>query len=74
MTPAEWDCEGCGVHVYALGVEAPPAHQMCAVCAWLCEFMADDPEGMVALRARLEGSSAPRGATARRVTRIGKAL
>lgn len=35
----EWDCEGCGYHVIALGMDQIPAHRFCSVCAFLCEFV-----------------------------------
>lgn len=41
----EFHCEGCGVHVAAFGINRPPLHQFCAVCAWLCEHV-PDPEEM----------------------------
>jgi hypothetical protein len=47
----EFDCEGCGVHVFAAGIDTVPGHGLCAVCAWLCEFVTD-PEEMMAIRAR----------------------
>jgi hypothetical protein len=49
----EFDCEGCGVHVIAFGIEAAPRHQMCATCAWMCEFV-PDPVEMMELRNRVE--------------------
>ena len=44
--PVEFDCEGCGVHVVALGIVrrdgvrwARPAHGFCAICEWLNDFI-----------------------------------
>ena len=34
-SPVEYDCEGCGVHVVALGIAARPGHGFCSVCDWL---------------------------------------
>lgn len=48
----EFDCEGCGYHVFACGIARVPAHGLCDTCAWLCEYM-PDPEEMMALRAML---------------------
>lgn len=39
MPVAEWDCEGCGVHVTGFGIAEPPKHRFCSVCAWACEFL-----------------------------------
>jgi hypothetical protein len=47
----EYDCEGCGVHVIAIGIDAAPSHQFCGVCEWLCEFVTD-PEEIEAIRKR----------------------
>ena len=54
----EYDCEGCGVHVSAFGIETRPAHGFCAVCAWMCEYVTD-PEQMEKLR-RQQGLLDPR--------------
>ena len=35
----EYDCEGCGVHVFAFGIPAPPDSMFCATCAWWSEFV-----------------------------------
>ena len=48
----EFDCEGCGVHVVAIVIDAVPGHHLCSVCAWLCEFVTDTEE-MMAIRARM---------------------
>ena len=45
----EFDCEGCGLHVYAFGIDTVPKHHFCAACAWLCEFV-PDPEEMEQIR------------------------
>ena len=37
--PVEYDCEGCGVHVVALGIVAPPGHGFCSICDWLNDFV-----------------------------------
>lgn len=42
MSDVQFTCEGCGVQVFAFGVDCIPRHQLCSVCAWLCEF-ADEP-------------------------------
>lgn len=47
----EWDCEGCGYHVIALGMDQIPAHRFCSVCAFLCEFV--DPAELDSVMARL---------------------
>lgn len=39
--PLEYDCEGCGIHVYAIGIATVPTHNFCAQCAWLCEHCPD---------------------------------
>jgi hypothetical protein len=49
---AEYDCEGCAVHVIGFGLSEPPAHRLCAVCAWLCEH--ETPEQLMELRRRVE--------------------
>lgn len=46
----EFDCEGCGEHVVAFGIETIPSHGFCAVCAWLCENIID-PIEMMEIRA-----------------------
>jgi hypothetical protein len=45
---AEWDCEGCGVHVVAVALRRPPEHMLCCQCAFLCEYV-PDPAELVAL-------------------------
>lgn len=40
----EYDCEGCGVHVFGFGRDTVPKSCMCAGCAWLCEFVPDPIE------------------------------
>jgi hypothetical protein len=42
----EYDCEGCGCHVCAYGIERIPIHSLCCTCAWLCEHI-PDPEIMM---------------------------
>lgn len=44
-----FQCEGCGDRVLAFGIERPPAHGLCSVCAWLCEEV-PDPEEMMRLQ------------------------
>jgi hypothetical protein len=44
----EFDCEGCGVQVFAFGIDAAPETQMCAVCEWMCEHL--DPLEMMTIR------------------------
>jgi len=34
---AEFDCEGCGAHVYHYSLSKPPKHMFCATCLWLNE-------------------------------------
>jgi hypothetical protein len=53
-TVTEFDCEGCGVHVVALGLAEPPAHGFCCQCAFLCEYV-PDPVEMWAVYQRLQG-------------------
>jgi hypothetical protein len=48
----EFDCEGCGVHVFAFGRDTVPLTHLCATCEWLCEFV-PDPEELMAVRRRL---------------------
>jgi hypothetical protein len=52
MEPVEYDCEGCGVHVYAFR-ETVPVSRMCATCEWMCEHV-PDPEEMMRLRKQLD--------------------
>lgn len=40
----EFDCEGCGCHVFGLGRDTVPASHLCATCGWLCEFVLDPDE------------------------------
>jgi hypothetical protein len=47
----EFDCEGCGARVFAVGIDAVPRHGFCCVCEWLCEFVTD-PESIQAIRER----------------------
>jgi hypothetical protein len=47
----EWDCEGCGAHVFAFGTARVPLHQFCATCLWFNENL--DPEEMVAVMREL---------------------
>jgi len=37
FNPAEFDCEGCGAHVYHYSLTKPPKHMFCATCLWLNE-------------------------------------
>jgi hypothetical protein len=37
----EYDCEGCGIHVHLVSQDSIPLSQLCATCAWLCEFAGD---------------------------------
>lgn len=46
--PVLWVCEGCGAQVVAFNTPTVPAHQLCGVCAWLCEH-AETPEAMMRL-------------------------
>ena len=48
----EFDCEGCGDHVRLFGSSAVPKHQMCGVCAWLCEHLTGDEFWQAHLRHR----------------------
>lgn len=41
---AEFDCEGCGMHVVAFGIDKPLPHQFCSTCAWLCEHVPNPGE------------------------------
>lgn len=54
MMAIEWTCEGCGYRVIAFGITSRPAHQFCAVCAWLTEHIADPPVIEAIRRARPE--------------------
>lgn len=57
----EYDCEGCGAHVFGSGRDTVPKSHMCTVCEWLCEHV-PDPEAMMDLRQRqglLDGSPLP---------------
>jgi hypothetical protein len=49
----EFDCEGCGAHVYNVGRDTLPVSGMCALCEWLCEHV-PDPEEMMTLRRKLD--------------------
>jgi hypothetical protein len=49
----EYDCEGCGVHVFGFGRDTVPVSHMCAGCAWLCEFV-PDPVEMMELRRKVK--------------------
>jgi hypothetical protein len=51
-TCLEWDCEGCGTHVFAFGRTAIPKHLFCATCEHLCAFVAN-PEEIERIRRRL---------------------
>lgn len=46
---SEFDCEGCGVHVYSFGTSQIPKSHMCGTCEWMNEFV-PDPEEMMKLR------------------------
>lgn len=35
----EWICEGCGRRICAFGISRRPSHGLCAVCAWMCEYI-----------------------------------
>lgn len=39
---AEFDCEGCGAHVYHYSLSEPPKHMFCATCLWLNEYATAD--------------------------------
>ena len=49
----EFRCEGCGSHVRLLGVIERPTHGFCVICAFLSEYVSDDPAELVELRARI---------------------
>ena len=49
----EFSCEGCGSHVRLLGVIERPTHGFCVICAFLSEYVSDDPAELVELRARI---------------------
>jgi hypothetical protein len=49
----EFDCEGCGIHVYAFGRNRVPVSHLCATCEWLCEHV-PDPVEMMVMRKRME--------------------
>lgn len=53
---AEFNCEGCGAHVFALGRPTAPASMLCATCEWLCEFV-PEPEGFERIYRRLKTGS-----------------
>lgn len=68
VTALEFMCEGCGILVYAFGIERVPAHGLCEQCRWCCEEL--DPEAMEQFRferglvdpaPRPEGRRHPRG-------------
>ena len=40
----EFDCEGCGIHVFSFGDETVPTSHLCGTCAFLCEFVPDPVE------------------------------
>jgi hypothetical protein len=44
----EFDCEGCGDHVFSFGRATVPAHRFCAVCEWFNEHV--PPAEMMKLR------------------------
>ena len=54
MSPprVEFHCEGCDSRVVLLGINSPPAHRLCVVCAFLCEHV-PDPNERVELRSRI---------------------
>lgn len=47
--PVEYDCEGCGSHIYNAGYDKVPKTGLCLMCAWLCEHV-PDPEAMMVIR------------------------
>lgn len=49
----EFTCEKCHALVYALGIEKPPAHGLCATC-WFLEEFVRDPDEREAIRTRIE--------------------
>lgn len=49
----EFDCEGCGVHVFAVGRDSIPKSHMCSTCEWMNEHI-PDPEEMMRIRKKLE--------------------
>jgi hypothetical protein len=59
----EFDCKDCGSHVFAFGIEAPPANLLCSVCDWIEEFISD-PAERAAMRRQLCQAS-PRRASPR---------
>ena len=54
---AEYDCEGCGVHVSAFGIREPPAHRFCVTCAWLSVHL--EPEEIMEALRRCEAMGHP---------------
>lgn len=38
---AEYDCEGCGVHVISFGYARVSSSGLCSLCEWLCEHIPD---------------------------------
>lgn len=55
MPPVEYDCEGCGIHVFGFGRDTVPKSHMCATCEWMCEFI-PDPQKMMDMRRHLDAS------------------
>ena len=58
MSETEWDCEGCGVHVVAFGINQQPIHGFCATCAWLSQFV--EPHEIMDVLRRCEGMGHPK--------------
>lgn len=57
----EFDCEGCGDHVFAYGIHRVPLHGLCNTCAWLCENV-PDPEEMIRLHHHIVSGNGQRHA------------
>ena len=48
----EFDCEGCGSHVYGIGTKRVPNSRLCSVCEW---FDAAFTAGQMSAAEMIEG-------------------
>jgi hypothetical protein len=55
----EFDCEGCGDHVYGYGISHVPEHQLCSTCQFIDIYLRDHLKEFWAVYKRLRRETQP---------------